>query len=668
MRARAWLFLLFVVLVGAVAGGAFAFAVQRTEIPQASDVATAQATVVYWDDGTTELGRFGEVNRTDVALGQLPTHLPAAVLTAEDRDFFAHTGFSPTAIARAIVNNLRGGPTQGGSTITQQYAKNAFLTQDQTVARKARELLLAVKLETLASKDIILERYLNTIYFGRGTYGVQAAAREYFNKDAADLDVSEAAFLAAVIRSPGNYDPDFNFEQAESRWNFVLDGMVAEQVLPAAEREGLRFPKVRAIGLRQEFAGTRGYLLETVRQQLYDLGFSESDLDLRGLRVTSTFNRENQRALVKAVNDQGPKGDTTGVRVGAVSVRPGTGEIVALFGGEDYLTNQLNNATQATAMAGSTFKPFALVAALENDISLQSKWDGRSPRRFFDYRVRNYGNFSYKKIPLLQATVKSVNTVYVALGLEVGPSAVKDVAVRAGLPADTPGLLDNATIVLGSASPTALGMANAYATFAAAGVKSETSAIKEVRGANGGLLYQFEPRKDRVFQTDVMADLNFALVQSVSSGTGAAASVPGHQVAGKTGTTDDDMSAWFVGYTPELATAVFLSRQNAEGSPISLKGVGGLGSVTGGTFPARIWGAYMKEVLADRPPVAFAPPANVGDTTDTDLPLPDDVVEVTEEGLFPETTPDNAEITDPLAPPSNVIPPVEPVVPLPVTP
>jgi membrane peptidoglycan carboxypeptidase len=668
MRARAWVFVLFIVLVGAVAGGAFAFAVQRTQIPQASDIATAQTTVVYWDDGITELGRFGEVNRTDVALSTLPTHLSAAVLTAEDRDFFVHTGFSPTAIARAIVNNLRGGPTQGGSTITQQYAKNAFLTQDQTVARKVRELLLAVKLETLASKDVILERYLNTIYFGRGTYGVQAAARQYFNKDATDLDVAESAFLAAVIRSPANYDPDSNPEQAQSRWNFVLDGMVAEQVLPAAEREGLAFPRVRAKGVRQEFAGTRGYLLETVRQQLYALGYSETDLDLRGLEVTSTFNRENQRALVSAVNEQGPKGEVEGVRVGAVSVRPGTGEIVALYGGEDYLTNQLNNATQATAMAGSTFKPFALVAALENDISLQSKWDGRSPRRFFDYRVRNYGNFSYKLISLLQATVKSVNTVYVALGLEVGPRAVKDVAVRAGLPSDTPGLIENATIVLGSASSTALNMANAYATFAAVGVRSDITAIKEVKGANGGLLYEFQPRNDRVFQADVMADLNFAMVQAVNSGTGAAASVPGHQVAGKTGTTDDDMSAWFVGYTPELATAVNLSRQGADGAPISLKGVGGLGSVTGGTFPARIWGAYMKKVLSGRPSIEFAPPANIGDPTITDEVLPDEVVQTPEEGLFPETTPEDPGVSEPVAPPSVITPPVEPVVPLPVTP
>jgi membrane peptidoglycan carboxypeptidase len=515
---------------------------------------------------------------------------------------------------------------------------------------------------------VILERYLNTIYFGRGTYGVQAAARQYFNKDATDLDVAESAFLAAVIRSPANYDPDSNPEQAESRWNFVLDGMVAEQVLPAAEREGLAFPRVRAKGVRQEFAGTRGYLLETVRQQLYALGYSETDLDLRGLEVTSTFNRENQRALVSAVNEQGPKGEVEGVRVGAVSVRPGTGEIVALYGGEDYLTNQLNNATQATAMAGSTFKPFALAAALENDISLQSKWDGRSPRRFFDYRVRNYGNFSYKLISLLQATVKSVNTVYVALGLEVGPGAVRDVAVRAGLPSDTPGLIENATIVLGSASPTALNMANAYATFAAGGVRSDITAIKEVKGANGGLLYEFQPRNDRVFQADVMADLNFAMVQAVNSGTGAAASVLGHQVAGKTGTTDDDMSAWFVGYTPELATAVNLSRQGADGAPISLKGVGGLGSVTGGTFPARIWGAYMKKVLSGRPSIEFAPPANIGDTTITDEVLPDEVGQTPEEGLFPETTPEDPGVSEPVAPPSVITPPVEPVVPLPVTP
>ena len=689
MRRNAWLLLLVVLLVGVGAGAVFAAAVSRTEIPQASEVATAQSTVVYWSDGETELGRFGEVNRTDVAFVSLPKHVSAAVLTAEDRDFYRHTGFSPTAIARAILNNLRGGPTQGGSTITQQYTKNAFLTQDQTVTRKIRELLLAVKLETLASKDVILERYLNTIYFGRGTYGVQAAAREYFGKNAEDLDVAEAAFLAAVIRSPGNYDPVTNPEKAQSRWNFVLDGMVSESVLSSEERDGLTFPEVRAGGLRQEFAGPRGYLLETVRSQLYELGFNENDLNVRGLKVTSTFDQRLQRALVRAVNQQGPKGDVSGVRIGAVSVRPGTGEIAALYGGDDYLENQLNNATQATAMAGSTFKPFALVAALENDISLESTWNGRSPQRFFDYRVRNYGNFSFKKVSLLEATAKSINTVYVALGLAVGPSAVRGAAISAGVPADTPGLIDNATIVLGSASPRAIDMANAYATFAANGVRAELTSIVRVRGPNGGLLYEFQPRTERVFQTDVMADTNFALTRAVSNGTGGAAALGDRSVAGKTGTTDDDMSAWFVGYTPELATAVMMARQDVNGLPISLRGTGGQASVTGGSFPARIWGAYMAEATKGQPASSFAPRANVGkvfeaeDESLDDPLLEGEVVETPVEvpiegevlpdqptdGVVPPPTPANPSTPAPSAPPVVVPQPVvPPVAPLPVLP
>jgi len=667
MRRYGWLSIFVVLLIGLGSGLAFAAAVGRTQIPQASEVATAQSTVVYWSDGSTELGRFGEVNRTDVPLGSLPSHVPAAVLTAEDRDFYLHTGFSPMAIARAVLNNLRGGPTQGGSTITQQYTKNAFLTQDQTVIRKIRELLLAVKLETLSSKEVILERYLNTIYFGRGAYGVQSAAREYFGRDVNKLDVAQAAFLAAVIRSPGNYDPDKFPEQAENRWNFVLDGMVSEQVLKPEDRNGLIFPAVRTAGLRQEFAGPRGYLLETVRQQLYELGFSESDLNVRGLKVTSTFESNLQRAMVRAVNQQGPTGDTAGVRIGAISVRPGTGEIVALYGGDDYLKNQLNNATQATAMAGSTFKPFALVAALENDISLESKWNGRSPQRFFDYRVRNYGNFSFKKVSLLEATARSINTVYVALGLAVGPSTVKSVAVRAGVSADTPGLIDNATIVLGSASPTALDMANSYATFAANGVRSRVTSIKEVRGPNGGLLFEFQPQTERVFRADVMADTNFALVRAVSSGTGGAAALTDRQVAGKTGTTDDDMSAWFVGYTPSLATAVMMARQDSSGSPISLRGTGGQASVTGGSFPARIWGAYMAEAMKNQPVQSFAPRANVGKAIESeDESVEDPLLEVEIEAPTPED-PVEPDVT-PETPSVEGEAPTPPVAPLPFNP
>jgi membrane peptidoglycan carboxypeptidase len=338
-------------------------------------------------------------------------------------------------------------------------------------------------------------------------------------------------------------------------------------------------------------------------------------------------------------------------------------------------------------MAGSTFQPFALVAALEDNISLESKWNGRSPQRFFDYRVRNYGNFSFKKVSLLEATARSINTVYVALGLAVGPSAVRSAAVSAGVPADTPGLIDNATIVLGSASPRAIDMARAYATFAANGVRAEVTSIIEVRGPNGGLLYQFEPTTERVFQADVMADTNFALVRAVSNGTGGGALLSDRPVAGKTGTTDNDMSAWFVGYTPELATAVMMARQDVSGLPISLRGTGGQASVTGGSFPARIWGAYMAEAMKGVPVSAFAPRANVGEAFEVEDEVLDDPlldIELDElapeppvEGDFdPSSPPTDGGIAPeppanpaPVAPPAVVPQPVNPpVAPLPVNP
>lgn len=589
--------------------GGFTAAVALTPIPEANDVARAETTIVYWNDGKTELGRLGEANRISIPLSAMPTDLQHAVLAAEDRDFYNHGGFDPGAIARAAWNDVSGGDTQGGSTITQQYAKNAFLTQEQTMSRKVRELVLSVKLETQASKEQILENYLNTVYFGHGSYGVDAASRAYFRVPPNKLNLGQVAALAAIIRAPSGYDPDRHAEKLRERWVYVLDGMVTSGWITSAQRDKAKFPKfAKYAQTKNALAGSNGYLLESVEREMLRRGYTQNDLDLGGYRIVTTFDKDAQDSAVSAIESEAPNDRDRFLRLGLASVRPGTGEVVAMYGGSDYLKNQLSDADQAIALAGSTFKPFALAAALERGIELNSTWDGSSPRRIRGYKLENYGNESFGQISLLRATEKSVNTVYVDMAGTIGTDAVMQSAIRAGVPADTVGLGADPTTVLGTASPTALDMANAYATFAARGVRAEPTTIKSIARNNGGIEYSMQPKTERVYSESVADTVNYALRKVVSEGTGFAARGLGRPAAGKTGTTDNNRSAWFVGYTPQLATAVMMARSDKAGNSISLSGTGGMSSVTGGSFPARIWTAYMSGALSDEPEEDFVDP------------------------------------------------------------
>jgi membrane peptidoglycan carboxypeptidase len=607
-------------VVGAVA--LFAFLVWRTEVPEPNELATAQTSIVYWSDGTTEMGRIGDANRVSVPLSEVPLDTQHAVLAAEDRDFYEHGGFSPTGIGRAIWNNVSGGDVQGGSTITQQYAKNAFLTQERSFTRKAQELLLAVKLETSVSKDQILEDYLNTIYFGRGAYGIQVASQQYFGKDVAELTVSESAALAAIIRSPGNYDPadKDNVERLKGRWNYVLDGMVAKGWLTQEQKDATEFPEFQESKPANKFAGPNGYLLQSVLRDLEAKGIAtEDELNRGGLRIVSTFQRKAQIAALEAVRDEAPTSGTKGLRIGMVAVKPGTGEVVAMYGGKDYLTNQVNNATQAIGQAGSTFKPFALAAGVEKGISLDSTWNGDSGISIDDYVVNNYGDRSWGKISLLKGTEESVNSVYVALSKEVGYDAVADAARRAGITTDT--LQPVRSVALGVASPHVIEIADSYATFAARGVHVDYTFVSEVRGPNGGVLFKYDAVQVQAFDSNTADVVNYALRRVVTDGTGFAAKALGRPAAGKTGTTNGNKSAWFAGYTPDLAAAVMLVKDGADGKPTTLSGVGGMSSVTGGSFPARIWTAFMRGALEGTEATPFVEPA--------DLPTAEPTVSVT---------------------------------------
>ncbi|CAB4671926.1 MAG: penicillin-binding protein [Actinobacteria bacterium] len=597
----------------------FAYAYFTVSIPDANSFVNSQSTIIQYADGQ-EIGRLGSENRTVVKLANIPLHVRQAVMAAEDRNFYTQSAVSPVGIARALFNNLKSGTLngQGGSTITQQYAKTAFLTPERTITRKVKELIIAIKLQNQMSKDDILESYLNTIYFGRGSYGIQTASEVYFGKSVSNLSVSQAAILASILRSPGYYDPSYSKENAtrlEARWKYVIDGMIAKEWLTKTDAAKLTYPVTRDRVTSGALAGPKGYVISWVVHELAKLGFSEAQLQTGGYVIKTTLEKKNQVAAVRAMDGRGPKNAPESFHAALVSIRPGTGEIVALYGGKDYLVTQLNGATQSITQAGSGFKPFAIIAALEQGIPLTSIWNGESPQVFDDvgkpYPVFNYGNEQEGEIDLLAATAHSINTIFVPLGIKAGLDNVVDVARRAGIPS-TVALMPTPSISLGVASPHVIDMASAYATFAANGTYATPFIIKEVLGANKGVLYEGKIKAQQAFQPDVMADLTYALEQVTQYGTGgAAASGVGRPIAGKTGTTTDNASAWFNGYTVEFATTVAMFRDDATQS---LNGIGGNYAFTGGTFPAQVWNTYTKIAQKGMPATSFPEPANIGGT------------------------------------------------------
>ncbi len=605
----------FIFIVGATVFGIAYFTVN---IPDPNSYVNSQATIIQYADGS-EIGRIGAQNRTIIPLANIPIQLRHAVLAAEDKNFYSNRAFSITGIVRAAINNLRGGSLQGGSTITQQYAKTAFLTPNRDIKRKIKELIIAIKLENQFSKDQILENYLNTIYFGRGAYGVETGAQLYFGRSANQLTLEQSAVLASILRSPGYYDPDYregNLERLQARFKYVIDNMHNEGWISDKRYANIKYPEVKSRVRSGVLAGPKGYLMQAVQSELNALGFTEDELIIGGLVVKTTLEKLAQQAAVDAVDKESPKKAPDNLHIGMVSIRPGTGEIVAMYGGKDYLIRQLNDATQSIAQAGSTFKPFALIAALQAGISLSSIWNGDSPKVFDDvgkpYEVSNYGDKSFGDISLLQATASSINTIYVPLGIKAGLDNVVNVARAAGIPQNV-ALMPTPSIVLGVASPRVIDVASAFATFAAQGVYAKPFLVKEVQGSNKGVLYEATIQPQEVFDKLVMADLTYALSEVTRAGTATAAvSKLGRVSAGKTGTSQNNASAWFSGYVPQLATSVAFFRDDATQS---LNGIGGLTSLTGGSFPARIWTAYMKAVLKDIPEESFPEPAYIGGIT-----------------------------------------------------
>jgi len=606
---------------GFVAGATlFALAWFTVDIPDPNAYVNSQATVIQYSNGQ-EIGRIGAQNRQILPLAKIPLRLRYAVMAAEDRRFYSERAFSITGLAHAVLSNvLTLGQGRGGSTITQQYAKTAFLTPERSVQRKIKELVISLKLENAMTKDQILENYLNTIYFGRGSYGVQTAAQQYFNRNANQLSISQSAVIASILRSPGLYDPYYgdkdqkarNLARLEGRFKYVIQGMLDEKWITAEEAKAAKMPSIAPRTTGGSLSGPKGYIIDAVQKELSKVGFKSEQLMVGGYVIKTTLEQRAQQSAVDAVNKLYPAKAPTNLHIGLVAIRPGTGEVIAMYGGKDYVVRQLNDATQSIALAGSTFKPFALVAALEQGIPLTSMWNGDTPQTFDDlgkpYIVDNYGGEGWGQIDLMTATQHSVNTVYVPLGIKAGLDRVVDVARRAGIP-ESVAMMPTPSVSLGVASPHVIDVANAYATFAANGIYSKPYMVAQVIGPNKGVLYEGKAQTQEVFNKDVMADLTYALKAVVNGGTGSAALALGRPAAGKTGTSQSNASAWFSAYTPQLAASVSLFRDSASES---LNGIGGLNSVTGGTFPAKIWTAFMKGALKDQPIMEFPAPANIG--------------------------------------------------------
>ena len=674
-RILLWLFAL--ILLGVLLGlGGLALAYANTDVPDPNEFAESQSSIVYYADGETELARFtGGTDRESVPLSEVPEHVRDAMLSAEDRSFYENDGVSVTGTVRAAWRNLTSKTTQGGSTITQQYVKNYYLTSEQSYRRKAEEVLIAVKIDREMSKDDILENYLNTIYYGRGAYGIQTASQAYFGKDVADVSVAEGAFLAAVTNAPSLYDPAAekgNQDRAQERFDYVIDGMVAQGWLPESEGDAATFPKIDRPQPSTATQGTAGYIAQTVRESLVrDLDIAEEDIDRGGLRVTSTIVQQHQEAAERAVKELRPDTeDASELKVGLLAVRPGDGAITAMYGGADYQKEQLNIVSDGRLQAGSLFKVFALIAALQQDVSTEATYEGPSPMEFDiegesePYEVNNFDDDQFGEIDLATALARSVNTVFVQLNQQIGPENTRDVAVDLGLPKDTDGLSADLSNVLGTASPTMVAMTNAFAAIAAQGELAQPYIVAELSSVNGVYSYTAQPETEQVLDEDITADVTDAMTQVITDGSGVGAGDLGRPAAGKSGTSERNLSAWFDGFTPQLAASVLMF--NGDGTE-PMQDIAGVDQITGGSFPVQIWGEFMRLALEGEEVIEFPERVGVNDdlvhrveepeptteepspTTTTEEPSPTTVTET----ITATTTEPAPTTTTPPAPTTN---------------
>ncbi|MEV0602395.1 transglycosylase domain-containing protein [Streptomyces sp. NPDC050315] len=643
----------FIGLVLGLSGIALAY----VDVPDAQKLAGVQKNVYYWGDGKQMVvAGGGELNRQIVPISQIPKSMQDAVISAENASFETDSGVDPMGIARAVVKMALGGETQSGSTITQQYVKNTYLNQEQTLKRKITELFISIKVGASEPKPKILAGYLNTAYYGRGAYGIQAASRAYYNKDSEDLTRSEGAFLSSLLNGPNLYDPfvtteskNANLKRAKARWSWTLDREVEVGRLSKAARAKIQdFPTPRPPKKAMDLRGQKGYLVDLANNYITaNTNISEAELKKGGYSIHTTFDRKKMGELTKAVENVSKKALKPEqravdkyVQFGGASVEPKSGKIVAIYGGKDATEHYTNNADYTGVQVGSTFKPFVLAAAMDKGVrdpnnpavrtpvSPSSMYNGNNKVRLLNYdgtvwhdrdgkewHQANDGNEDKGRVSLRTAMQYSVNTPFIQLGMDVGTDVVKQEAIAAGLRDDNSMARTTPTFSLGTSAPSAIRLAGAYATFAASGEQTDPYSVESVT-KDGTEYYKHETKTKTAFDPNVANNVTDVLKNVVEKGTGTAAKLPdGREAAGKTGTTDDNKSAWFAGYTKQLATTIGMWRVNDQAKVqkfLKMYGVGGEEKIHGASFPSQIWRDYMTQAMAGQEMLPFPQPQPIG--------------------------------------------------------
>ncbi len=611
----------------------FALAYLIVDVPKPGDIRTNQVSTILASDGS-ELAKIvpPEGNRVDIDINQVPVHVRNAVMAAEDRDFYSNPGFSITGFGRALSNNLFGNDIQGGSTITQQYVKNALVGDQRSgiggLIRKAKELVISTKMSQQWSKDEVLQAYLNIIYFGRSAYGISAASKAYFDKPVDQLTISEGALLAALIQRPSTLDPAIDLEGSTARWNWVLDGMVTIGALSKQERDQQVFPQtVPPDQAKSEnlTTGPNGLIERQVIKELLELfNIDQQTLNTQGLQITTTINPQAQKAAENAVSTY-LDGQMPEMRAAVVSIDPRTGGVKAYFGGTDAAGFDF---AQAGLPTGSSFKVFALVAALEQGMGLGYQVDS-SPYKVNDkLTITNSEGESCGTCSIAEALKRSLNTVYYRLMLKLrnGPSDVADAAHRAGVAKSFPGVEVTLSedgkggppgpgVVLGKYETRVIDMASAYATLADSGVYHAPHFVEKVVNADGEVLFDAsseESSGDRRIEADVADNVTSAM-QPIPGWSNGHTLAGGRPSAAKTGThqlgdTGQNRDAWMVGYTPQLSTAVWVGTVKGDVPLVNSWG----GPVYGAGLPADIWKATMDGALQGTDFESFPTPGEIG--------------------------------------------------------
>jgi membrane peptidoglycan carboxypeptidase len=622
--------------------------------------ARSQNNVYYWADGSQMVATGAGQNRQNITIDRIPIEMQHAVISAENKTFYKDSGVDPMGIARALANMARGGDTQGGSTITQQFVKNTYLSQDQTISRKFKEMFISIKVGTKLTKDEILQGYLNTSYYGRGAYGIQAAAQTYYGKDAVDLNASECAFLAALLKGPTYFDPagnenidrtatrDANLQRSKDRWRWILGEMRKDGHISEAEYQKAikAYPEPQGRKAIKGMTGQISYLVDTAKKYvLNNSDIDERKFDQGGYQIYTTFEKDKVEALAKAVKkiekekiDPKKRERDKHVQFGAASVKPKDGAIVALYGGAGYENNHFNNNADTSGVpVGSTWKPFVLAAAMEHGtyttegvgVSPMSKYNGNDNLRIKNqdgsyvldkenkpFRQKNESPRPWGYVTLHKAMEQSINTPFVQLGMDVGLERVRETAKASGiLDQSFAGL--NPSFALGTSTPSAIRMADAYATFAASGKQTAPYSVKAVKYAGQELSGFEKPKAAQAMPENVANNVTDVLENVIENGTGKNAKALGRTAAGKTGTTDENKSAWFVGYTQQLSTSVAMFREDPGSHKLlSMNGTAGVDSIHGGDIPTLVWTEYMRAALEGEPDPGFPEPTKIGEVAD----------------------------------------------------